>query len=206
MASTAPRCREAEMAAPARCSPAPSAAAGRCRPPPSNSQTPIPELAPAPPDGMLWGLFNRGQVVCLFLLKPPSSIPMQSKVNDGKILSKMFVTSTQQETISTAGKHPLATPVVGSYQKLLPRYPDVQLWEGLGKTPLPSSRTDHGELRTSFTPPYPAMQPRADLGWACSFNSPAGHSVQQRQRRLLLDMGKPLGMTSDNADILPYTF
>lgn len=101
------------------------------------------------------GLFNGGQVVFLFLLKPPS--PMPSKVNDDKILSKMFVPGTKQENIITAGKHPFARSVVGSYQKLFPRCPDLQLWERFGKTSLPSSEDQwQGAQRRSGPPLLPS--------------------------------------------------
>lgn len=81
----APRCCKAETAAPARCPPAEPAAAARCRPP----RRRLPNMHPRAGVGTTWWdgagficLFNRGQVVFLFLLKPPSPIPVQSKVND----------------------------------------------------------------------------------------------------------------------------
>lgn len=71
--------------APARCPPAQPAAAARCRPPLRR----LPNMHPRPSAGTVWWdgvgfvcLFNRGQVAFLLLLKPLSSIPVQSKVND----------------------------------------------------------------------------------------------------------------------------
>ena len=105
-----------------------------------------------------------------------------------KILSKMFVPGTKQENISTAGKYHLATSAVGSYQKLFPRCPDLQLWEGFGKTPLPSSEDRlQGAQRHSGPPlvlPTPLYSPGQTYNRHAP-STPAGHRVQQWQCRLL---------------------
>lgn len=59
----------------------------------------------------------------------------------------------KQENISTAGKHHFAMSAMGSYQKLFPRCPDLQLEEGFGKTPLLSSvEKPQGAQRRSGPP------------------------------------------------------
>lgn len=86
-----------------------------------------------------------------------------------RILSKIFMSDTRQENISTAEKHHLAMSAAGS--------DDLQLWTGFAKPPLTASEDwlqgAQGYFKTSLTPLYPTLQPRVGLQRAQTFKSPS---------------------------------